>query len=196
VINAQSPDRGGSQKPMLDRSLRISPSSGDLLSVNRSAQRLIDLTAHPEAVHQHGQLASHCHDSPFFRVLPTAGHQGLAPAPEIRIGAKVSQYVLRAPHQKPPQEVIARFGNGQLRPTLPGIVAPRPQAEVTADIAAPLKSMRIVDGQYKRQAGQCTYSVDLLDQLSPRIPCAGQLLDLFVIGADPAARIFNFYSRA
>jgi hypothetical protein len=135
-------------------------------------------------VHQHCQLSRDGHNRSLLGVLATAGHQAVAPAPEIRIGAKVPQYVLRASDQKSPQEMITRFGYGQLRPTLSGIIASRPQSKVATDIPALVESMWIIDGQHKRQARQCSYSVDLLDQLGSRISGLGQLLNLLVVGTD------------
>lgn len=119
----------------------------------------------------------------------------MPPASEIRIGAKVSQYVLRAPDQKSSQKVISRFCDGQLRTALSGIITARPQSKITADISTLLESMRIVKRQYKCQTGQCTYTMDLLDELSSRVLGSGQLLDLFVIGPDLRCERFQLVQQ-
>ena len=75
------------------------------------------------------------HHRSLFRVLAAARHQGMAPAAEIRISAKVSQRVMGAVNQEPPQEMIARLGDGQLRPTCSGIIAPRPSEAEFIDSA-------------------------------------------------------------
>jgi hypothetical protein len=91
--------------------------------------------------------------------------------------------------------MIARLGDGQLRPARSGIIAPRPQPEVTTDLPALLKSMWIVDGQHKSQTGQGANACDLLDQLGLWILRSGQLLDLLVISADLGCEHFHLVQQ-
>ena len=59
------------------------------------AERLVDLAAHPQSMQQDGQLPRHRHYRSFLRILASALGQPQTPAPQITVGSKRPQNVLR-----------------------------------------------------------------------------------------------------
>ena len=70
-------------------------------------QGLVHFSAHPQVMQQHRQLSCRGHDRPLLSVSSTTLRQFQAPAPQITVGTKRTQNVLRSLHQQSPQIRIA-----------------------------------------------------------------------------------------
>src|ERR1700691_6535938 len=90
----------------------------------------------------------------FFPLLPPRSANFSPPAPEIAVPTERSQNVLRSLYQQRSQVGIAFLADVHLRFALSGVSASRLQSQITSDITALAKTMRIFQRQQERQCDQ------------------------------------------
>ena len=91
------------------------------------------------------------------------------------------EHVIGTLHQQATEVDIARLGDAELRISLSGLVAFRPQAEIAAHIATSLETFFASQSQDIRQCRELAYSIDLEERLCFRIFLLRQLLDRPVV---------------
>src|SRR3954447_14460279 len=93
-----------------DHHLLLRCSSASLLPLGRLAsrravgvaQRLVNLSAHPQAVQEHRELPRCCHHRPLLCVLAPTGGYLLSVASQVRVRAEGTQDVVGAAYQELP----------------------------------------------------------------------------------------------
>src|SRR6266571_2313270 len=136
----------------------------------RLAQRLILLSAHPQPVQQHPQLARHRHHrSPFgflpFTLLVSTLRQPHTPALQVRVRPAPAQDVMRPLHQQRSQIRVSLFADRQLRLTLGRVPPLGHHPQIAPHIPATLKPSFVSQRQHIRQRDQITHSPHLLQPL-------------------------------
>ena len=91
------------------------------------------------------------------------------------------KHVIGALHQQATEVDVARLGDAELRISLSGLAAFRPQAEIAAHIATSLETFFASQSQDIRQCRELAYSIDLEERLCFRIFLLRQLLDRPVV---------------
>ena len=102
--------------------------------------------------------------------------------------AEGSQDVVRRLHEEPAQEPVAALGDRELPVRLARLVLARHDAEVRADVAAPLEAAGIVDHEHEGERSQDADARHLSQELRHRVHVAAQALDLVVVLADRTAQ--------
>src|SRR5207248_9015784 len=101
-------------------------------------------------------------DGSLLSALSATLGQLQAPAPQITVHSEWSQNVLCSLHQQRAQVWIAFLADMHLRLAPPGVPPSRLQSQIAAHVAALANTMRIFQGQQKRQRDQRAYSLNLL----------------------------------
>ena len=102
------------------------------------SERLVLLARHPQAVHQHGELASYRHPCSLLGILPAPRHKAEPPTTEVAVASKWSEDVVGRVDEQSTQEWVAGFGDPQLWIAVPQLALARAEAEIRGSCAAAL----------------------------------------------------------
>jgi len=103
----------------------------------------------------------------------------------ITIDTEGTQNMMRSLHLRRAQIGIAFFADVHLRLTLPRVPPSWLQSEIAAHVATFAKTMRVFQRQQERQRDQRAHSLHLFQPRYLWITLLRQLLDSFVVLADP-----------
>jgi hypothetical protein len=148
IAVSRSGGGGLASRPLVDLRFRAGPLSG------HGAQRLICGPTHPEAVQERGELAGHGDHRAFLCILPPSGREADPPAPQIGIGPKGAQDVLRPTDEQAAEHRIPAFGDPQLRVAPAGLVPPGAEAEIRAHGPALVEASGVLEGEDLTERGQ------------------------------------------
>src|SRR5678815_4705234 len=129
---------------------------------------------------QDGQLSCHGNNGPFLPALAAALGQLQTPAPQIAVGSKRPQDMVRSLYQQGSQIGIAFLADVHLRLALARVSSSRLQTQVAAHIPALTKSMRVFQRQQEGQRDQCAHPLHLLQLCHFGIAFPRQSLDPFI----------------
>ena len=111
-----------------------------LTSGGRFVERHVDLLRDPDSMQQYGKLPGDGHHSSPSGVASASGTQTETPSSQGRVFAVWPDDVVGTFNQQLSQVSITCFGDAKLRVAVAGLTAPRPQAEITADIPTSLEA--------------------------------------------------------